>query len=119
MIHSFTKSVLIGILIPCLLTLPLAGCSQQDADTIMMVDEWSRSVEVPPETTPQDLTLRQKADVIVLPTISVVAWTIGVVVAYMSAQIIYTSTQEDFAYFVDGLKTVLIKINQKSGSGPD
>ena len=101
--NRFNQNViLISILIPCLIILPLMGCGEDDSATLAHIDQWSRTAELPPETTAQDLTLRQKADVIVLPTISVVVWTVGVLVAYMSAQIIYTSTQDDFATLLSG-----------------
>ena len=89
-------------LILCLIISPLNGCSNADSELLNEVDSWSMQVDLPPETTPQDLTLRQKADVIVLPTISVVVWTVGVLVAYMSAQVIYTSTQDDFETLING-----------------
>ena len=52
----------------------------------------------PPEPTPRDQAMRAKADVIVLPTISVTVWAIGALVVYMGTQEVFRSSLEDLQY---------------------
>ena len=50
----------------------------------------------PPEPQPFDDLMRQKADVIVLPTISVTVWAVGALMVYIGAQGVFSNTIEDF-----------------------
>ena len=52
----------------------------------------------PPEPNPRDQAMRAKADVIVLPTISVAVWAVGALIVYMGTQEVFRTTLEDFQY---------------------
>lgn len=53
-------------------------------------------VSGPPEPMPFDDLMKEKADVIVLPSISVMVWAVGAIVVYIGAQSVYSNTIEDF-----------------------
>lgn len=55
----------------------------------------------PPEPEPLDDLMKQKADVIVLPTVSVTVWAIGAIIAYIGAQAVYTNTISEFETILD------------------
>jgi hypothetical protein len=50
----------------------------------------------PPEPQPFDDLMREKADVIVLPTISVTVWAVGALMVYIGAQQVFSNTISDF-----------------------
>ena len=50
----------------------------------------------PPEPQPFDDLMKEKADVIVLPTISVTVWAVGALIVYIGSQTVFSNTIQDF-----------------------
>ena len=64
------------------------------------VNVWLDDHAYPPQTQSEDLVRRQKADVIVLPSISITVWAIGAISAYIGAHLIYQSTASDMGSLI-------------------
>ena len=97
---SHHLSSLIGRLLYLILafSLCMVGCEEGRAPSELdSFERWVTQSDAPPPTTPEDLLKRQKADVIVLPSVSIAVWAIGVLVAYVGTHIVYHSDVGEFS----------------------
>ena len=65
------------------------------------VEAFLNDTSGPPEPKPIDEAMRQKADVIALPAISVTVWAIGALMVYIGSQTVFQNTIEDFETVLD------------------
>jgi hypothetical protein len=88
-------------LIVLLLSTNLYSCNPDVVPPeIQELNTWLNDNSAPPSTTDQDLIKRQKADVLVLPSITITVWAIGVLIAYIDTQLVYQSDASGMAYLI-------------------
>ena len=63
-------------------------------------ERFLQSSDFPPEPRADDLIRKEKADVIVLPTVTLSVWAIGVIAAYVSGVVVYYSNKAEFDQLV-------------------
>ena len=91
---SSAKSRLTAILMVCAFISMSACVTPLPEDPAL--NSFLDDVSGPPEPMPFDDLMKEKADVIVLPSISVMVWAVGAIVVYIGAQTVYSNTIDDF-----------------------
>ncbi|MEE2644669.1 MAG: hypothetical protein VYD19_07020 [Myxococcota bacterium] len=93
--------VIARLALSALLVFASFGCADRASDPRVIDPAHLQFIEessFPPEPQAGDQIRKEKADVIVLPTVSLSVWAIGAIAAYISGVVVYYSSSEDFAY---------------------
>lgn len=99
-----TQGLRCGLVVSLVFSLAMApvGCGEPDP----VLDDpalagFLNDTAGPPEPRPSDEAMRQKADVIALPAISVTIWAVGALIVYIGSQTVFQNTIEDFEAVLD------------------